>query len=196
LRDPHEGAAKQLDDALAMDRGFPENPFRGKWDAFYFFDPDLLFESQFVDKLKLLLSCENGSCVCMRNLDVECPGGTPEESSMFFDIAMNGNAYMDRLRGGGPASGWLYRMDRYGYASDAGHWSIYCERANEIAAIAVRWDGPPGRFAEPLRQFDALPIGEAIQRPSSYGLSPDGLPEAWRAKMLQTFGSAPGSAQS
>ena len=187
--DPRQQAAKNFDEALSMKRRFPENPFRGKWDAFHFFDPDLLFESQFVEKLRLLLSCEPGTSVRLCNIDIAGAGGTFEESSIFLDIEMSGQAYMDHLRRGGPGSGWVYRMERYGYASDGGHWCIYCERANEIAAIAVRWNGSTDRFTAPLRQFDALPIQRAIDKPSSYGLSARGLPEAWRDKMLQAFGS-------
>jgi hypothetical protein len=107
-----------------MDGTFPKNPFRGKWDAFFLFDPDLLFESQFVEKLSSLLSSEGGTSVCVRNLDVACAGGTREQASMFFDIETSGRAYMDRLHGDGPGSGWLYRMERYGYASDVGCWCI------------------------------------------------------------------------
>ncbi len=187
----HELAAKNLDQALAMARTFPENPFCEKWDAFYFFDPDLLFESQFAETLGLLLSCEDGRSVCLRNIDLASAGSTAEEASIFLEVNTTGKAYMDQLRGGGPGRGWLYRPERYAYASDVGDWCIYCERANEIAVIAVRWRGVSDRFAVPLRHLNALPIQEAIEKPSSYGLSPRGLLEEWRKKMLLAF--APGS---
>jgi hypothetical protein len=191
IHDPHQQAVTNLETALAVDRRFPENAFRGTWDAFFFFDPDALFERQFIEVAKTLLACENGACVCMRNLDVASAAGSAEQASIFVDNETTGAAYLEQLRGPGPGPGWLYRMDRYGCTSDRGNWCIYCERNNEIASIAVRWNGSLSRFARPLQQLDALPIEQAIEKPSSYGLSPRGLPEKWRKKILQEYASRP-----
>jgi hypothetical protein len=71
-------AEKNLDAALATSGVFPENVFRGRWDAFFFFDPDLLFAPESAETLKALLSCENGAVLCVRNLDITHTEGTAD----------------------------------------------------------------------------------------------------------------------
>jgi hypothetical protein len=185
--DPRRRAAKNLDAAVAPGRRFPENVFRGNWSAFFFFDPDLLFEPQFVESARTFLGTENGTCVCLSNLDaVGTQGGL--ETSIFLDAGTTGEAYVARLRGPSVASGWLYQMDRYGCTSDVGSWCIYCERNNEIAVIAVHENGAPNRVKSAIEQLNALPVEQAIQTPPSYGLSSRGLPVEWRNKLLQGYG--------
>ena len=185
-------ASKNLDLALAPGRRFPSNPFLGQWDAFYFFEPHRLFLRSFPDTMRALLASENGSSVCMRNMDgapvVDPPEGasdSPEGASLSLDGSTSGEAYWKYLRGSGPGFGWLSRMERYAYASDAGHWCIYCERNNEIAVIAIRENG--ARFASALEQLGALPIGRAIESSVSWGLSLGHLPEAWREELLRAY---------
>ena len=78
-------------------------------------------------------------------------------------------------------------MDRYGLASDAGCWCIYCERNNEIAVIAVDRIGSSTEFRRAIEQLDSLPIKQAIEKPVSYGLSSRGLSVKWRNKLLQEY---------
>ena len=56
-------AEMNLDAALESERVFPQNVFKGSWDAFYFFDPDSLFEPQSVERFRALLACEHGALV-------------------------------------------------------------------------------------------------------------------------------------
>jgi hypothetical protein len=179
-------AVKNLDAALETNRRFPVNVFQGRWDAFLFFDHDLLFEAKAVARYKALLACEDGALACVRNLDIARAEGISEDT-IFLDKETLGETYWAQFRDPGPPSGWIYRMDRYGCTSDVGRWCIYCERNNEIAVIAVRGIDALGQFAPALETLQALPIKQAIEKPSSFGLSPRGLTEEWRNELLQEY---------
>lgn len=104
-------ATRNLQAALAPNRRFPHNPFQGRWLRFYFFNPDLLFEPQFVMKAKALRNGENSVCVCMSDLDFAPLEDDAIQNEIFLDEAMSGEDYMATLRGTSAADGWLYRMD-------------------------------------------------------------------------------------
>lgn len=186
--DPRKRAAQNLDAALQSDRRFPQNVFRGTWDVFAFFDPDVLFEPRFVERAQALLRCENGICVCLRNLGIQVSESAREHALIFFDSGTTGEAFMAQLRGPTVGSGWLYRMDRYACTSDIGRWCIYCERNNEIAVIATRGGGTSDGLRLAIEQFEALRINEAIEKPPTYGLSSKGLPAEWRERLLKEYG--------
>jgi hypothetical protein len=76
-------------------------------------------------------------------------------------------------------------MDRFSCASDTGQWSFYCEKDNEIAVIAIRENRPKTGFDSIIQQFGAMPIGQAVENPLTYGLSA-GLPE-WRATLIKAY---------
>jgi hypothetical protein len=187
--DPRTRASKSLDAAIAIVRRFPENVFLGEWSAYLFFDPDLIFDRGFIEIAKALLLCEDGTCICLRNLEVALTGNL-EQASLFLDNQSSGKAYMGRLSApieGSNLVGWVHLMDHYGCASDIGSWCIYCERSNEIAVIAVRKDDDLVQLSPALKQLQALPIREAIERPSSYGLSVRGMSANTRAKLIQEY---------
>jgi hypothetical protein len=74
-------------------------------------------------------------------------------------------------------------MDRYACGSDSGHWSIYCERNNEMAVIALRENS--ARFGSALERLRAMPIRRAFESSDMYGFY--SLPEAWRQELLRAF---------
>jgi hypothetical protein len=175
-------ASENLDLALATSRGFPHNPFLGRWDAFQFFDPDRLFERAFPDTMRALLACENGRSVCLRNMDVARVADSSESPSFYLDRDTTGSAYMGCLSSR-PGYGWLYRMDVYAFASDAGQWCIYCERCNEMAVIAIRENSP--KFGSALERLRAMPIRRAIESSDMYGFY--SLPDEWRQELFRAF---------
>jgi len=182
-------AEKNLDAAPGANRTFPDNVFRGRWDAFFFFDSDLLFEQQSAERLKALLACESGAVICVRNLDIAHTEGNPDDT-VFVEEETLRETYWAHLRGNGPSwpsYGWTYSMYRYGYASEMGRWCIYCDKMAESGVIAIHQDGAPGQFTSALKAFDALPIEQAIENPRSYALMPGVLLEEWRTKLLQNY---------
>jgi hypothetical protein len=182
-------AEKNLNATLAFERMFPENVFWGRWDAFFFFDSDLLFDRQSADRLRALLACENGTVVCVRNLDIAHTEENPDDT-FFFEKETLGEAYWVRLYGKAPSFpsyGWGVTMYRYGYSSEIGYWCIYCERLAEFGVIAVRQRGAPDQFSTAIDEFKALPIKQAIENPRCYSLTPGVLREEWRTKLLQNY---------
>jgi hypothetical protein len=101
---------------------------------------------------------------------------------------ISGVAYDDKLRDGGPASGWLYRVDRYACASDVGDWCIYCEKSNDVAVIGLRDIGGIGKFETPLKRLWAKPINELIDGGVSPAFPFDQLVPAWRQGLVQNYG--------
>lgn len=189
--DPRIRASKSVDAAIAIDRRFAENVFLGEWSAYLFFDPDLIFDRGFIEITKSLLLCEHCTCICLKNLEVALTGNL-EQASLFLDNQTTGKAYMGRLSApieGSNLVGWVHLMDHYGCASDIGSWCIYCERSNEIAVIAIRNEDDLVQLRPALELLQALPIRQAIERPSSYGLSVRGMSANTRAKLIQEYGS-------
>jgi hypothetical protein len=188
--DAAKQAVANLDAALVTRKQFPENIFLGKWDSFFFFDPDYIFEAPFVEVVKTLMESENGRCACLRNLDIMGSDGSLERSLLFLDRETTGEAYQAFLAGPAPGMGWLHMMFRYACASDAGSWCIYCERNNEIAVIAVRRMGNLSLFNSAISSLHALPIEQAIEKPPSYGLSSRSLSVEWRNRLLEEYDTA------
>ncbi len=185
--DLRKKALSNLSTELRLDCRFPKNVFRNGWDQFFFFDPEWIFEPQFVGRVGILLGEEGGSCACLTNLEEARAKGDLEQASLFLDGSMGTETYMSLIRGSSIGSGWLYQMDRYGCTSDANRWCIYCERNNEIAVLAVRENGVHDIFRSVIVQLNALPIDKAIENPPSYGLSQRVLPLEWRNKLLQAY---------
>jgi hypothetical protein len=184
--EPGKRALVNLKTSIRPGCQFPENVFRGRWDEFFFFDSDLLFNSKFVDTAKALLEAEKGSCICLCNLDEASAKDGRERACIGIDKRTSSEAYFSFLRGPSVGKGWLYRMEVFGCTSDVGSWCIYCEKGTEIAVIAVR-DGSP-TVIHVITKFGALPLRKAIEKPTSYGLTPRALSPELRAKYLREYG--------
>src|SRR5688572_9733067 len=113
-------------------------------------------------------------CACMINLD-QAANSTEKDSDsccLFIDRTTTNEAFQSSLIGPNLAEGWIYGVDRFGCASDVGEWCIYCERRNEIAAVAFRTHDSSLKFEPIVKQLEALPIILAIEKPLSYGFTP------------------------
>jgi ankyrin repeat protein len=95
--------------------------------------------------------------------------------------------FMEALGAGGPANGWLYRIDRYVGASDVGTWCTYCGKSNDFAAIGMLQDDCAPKFGDPLWSLSAKPIGERIFGGRSPQYPFDHLVSAWRDGLLQNY---------
>jgi hypothetical protein len=175
-------ASENLDTAVHSDWRFPAYVFRADWSDFFFFDSDWIFNVDFVQHVKTLLDVENGTCACLSNLDA--PKGVERQDSRFFiDRQTPPDAYRSLLIGAGPGSGWIYDMDRYACISDVSDWCIYCERASEIAIIALRSAISVQAYLPTIEKFKAARIDEAIKRPGPYGFSDRALSAQWRNEL-------------
>ncbi|MGB7219763.1 MAG: hypothetical protein WBD07_13275 [Vicinamibacterales bacterium] len=187
-RDLCASAAVNVRHGINRDRRFPLNVFVGDWEEFLFFDSDWMFAAEFVQYIKTLLDLENGACACLLNLD-SATAGEKAERLFFIDRQTTPGTYQSLLSGDGPASGWAYDVDRYGCSSDTGAWCMYCERANEIAVIALRSSSSLERYRSGITQFHAVRFREAVEEPLSYGFS--ALPMPWRAEALRQYAARP-----
>jgi hypothetical protein len=109
--------------------------------------------------------------------------------AIFLEAQTTGVDFDTQLRRGEPATGWLFSMDRYGCSSDGGSWSIYCEKDNDVAVIALRADGAAEQFASPLRRLHAEAIDILVRRESSAPFPFSNLTPKWRDRLREEYGS-------
>lgn len=182
-----ELALLNLSGSIDVEQHFPGKVFRGAWNTFLFFDPDRLFEASFAEVARSLIDGVGGSCVCMCNLDEAARISSFERASIFLNRGTDPQEYKLRLLGTGPADGWLYAMERYGCVGDTGGWSIYCEKNNEIAVMAVRPSVTLDCLGPVVERLKAQPIGKALDNGTSYGLSARALSSEWRSKLMLNY---------
>lgn len=166
---------------------FPEQVFLGSWDAILFFESDRLFASGFAVIAAGLLNAEQAEVCCLLNFSETNRMVYESAAMLFIDAGTEAHAYDAMLRQGGPANGWLFGMGRYGSASDRGGWSIYCEKGNDVAAIALRQPDDTRKYSEYLKQLHAEPI-TVLLKAGSAGSVPFGqLTETWRRGLAQHY---------
>jgi len=143
---------------LVPERRFPKMVFLGVWRSFLFFESDRIFASGFVEVIADLLRADNSSVCCLLNITEAGSSELYGESAIYVDSLFTESEYRARLRGDGPATGWLYSMDRYGCASNKGEWEIYCEKDSDIAVIGFRNENGVRKFREAIRKLRAASI--------------------------------------
>lgn len=166
---------------------FPSQVFRGNWASFLFFESDRLFASDFTRIAAGLLSVAGAEVCCILNFRETDQVAYESAAMVFIDARTEPHEYNTILRSGGPTKGWLFRMDRYGIASDRGGWSIYCEKGNDVAAIALRQPDDVEKYAEYLKQLHAEPITVLLQLGSEAPVPFGQLTEPWRRGLLQHY---------
>ena len=179
--------------SLKLDRLLPDKVFSGAWSDFLFFESDQMFAPEFAEAIGDFLRVENSGVCCLLNLSETDSSEFEKIAAIFLDGMVTGREYETLLRGGGPAVGWLYSMDRYGCASEIGEWCIYCEKNNDIAVVALRSDSGASKFESSLEKLHAKPI-EAIRGGELAELFPfSELTSEWRAALIEHYGKGAGS---
>jgi hypothetical protein len=168
---------------------FPAQVFRGGWSAFLFFESDRLFASGFPVVAAGLLKTEQAEVCCLLNFSETNTLAYESAAMLFIDANTEPHVYDAALRQGGPAKGWLFGMDRYGSASDRGRWSIYCEKGNDVAAIALRERGDLEQYIEYVKQLHAEPIATLLEAGPGAPVPFSQLTENWRRGLIQNYGS-------
>ena len=108
-------------------------------------------------------------------------------AKLFLDVTSQPCDYDVSLREGGPAAGWLFRMDRYGCASEAGGWSIYCEKGNDVGVIALCEAGDVEKYARALGHLHAMPIRFLLAAGSVAPVPFGQLTETWRRGLTEHY---------
>jgi hypothetical protein len=179
-------AFDNLSRSLDPDLHLPERVFSTDWRCFRFFPSDRLFDADFIGVVHALLAVERGMTSCLLNLSETRSFSHRHVAALFLDVTVAGTQFVDQLRGDGPASGWLYAMDRYACISDVGRWCIYCEKENDIAVIALRGEMELNDFRQPLQELGSLSLN-AINEDVSCPFPFNSLLPAWRASLGRTF---------
>lgn len=168
---------------------FPAQVFLGSWSAFLFFEADRLFASGFSVIAAGLLNAERAEVCCLLNFSETDQMVYEVAAMLFIDAKTEPHAYDTMLRQGGPTDGWLFGVDRYGSASDQGGWSIYCEKGNDVAVIALREPDDTEKYVEYLKQLHAEPIAVLLKAGSAATVPFGQLTEPWRRGLTQHYAS-------
>jgi len=176
-----EEARRKVQQLLLSQLRLPDMVFAGEWRAFLFFDPDWLFSRETIELLQKLIVLDGSECVCIEQLDdANCFYVTPDTTQ---------EAYSAVLAGPDSGDGWLYEFSRFGIASSSGGWCIYCERAQEIAVIAVHHNMDIERILGALSVVEPRLIEQAIDDATSYGFTKTALSESWARVLKSSYGA-------
>lgn len=171
-----------------FDRTFPEQVFRGQWSDFLFFQSDYVFAPEFFDFTHELLKMEAASVACLMNLDRTEAYEMERAALLFIDELADKRAYMDTLRGAGPADGWIFAMDRFVCTSDIGKWCVYCEKANDVAVVGLRDISTGPALDAALNRVRAKPIEVLLKEGASPQFPFDRLVPVWRQGLTENYG--------
>jgi hypothetical protein len=174
--------------ALNFNKVLPENVFVGSWSCFLFFQSDYIFSPDFMSAATQLLHIEQAKVACLINLDRTKKIESSDIEAIFVNETTSGEMYDSRLRNGGPASGWLYGVDRFACASNIGEWCIYSEKGNDVAVIGLRDAGGGKKFERPLSLMNAKPIEDLVEGGKLPTFPFDKLTQTWRNGLLENFG--------
>ena len=180
-----ESALRNLRLGLWPEKTLPDPVFSSERAHFRFFSSDEIFAPEFVGKLKMLLQIEGAACACITNLDGNTGNGPSE--AFFLNRLTTPEEYLEQLKGDGQRPGWLHRMDRFGVTSDMGGWLIYCEKANEIAAIGFEVQVGPGKIDHMSAQLGGLPVKAAVAKPVSIIFASKRLPTEWSDILIRNY---------
>jgi hypothetical protein len=136
--DLKQTAVRNATSSIRRERRFPHQMFIGEWSDYLFFYPEALFEARFIDVKNLLLKAENSSIIAVVNLGNVNSETAAEPRAIFLDRDTTPQHYIAELMGDRTPTSWMFLMDRYVCASEKGNWSIYCEKENDVAVLAVR----------------------------------------------------------
>ena len=184
------GAFRTITTSIDFAAFFPHQVFRNNWARFLFFESDRMFVASFVDVLTNLMEIEESTVSGLLNYDKSSGGLLDETACIFIDRTTSGDEYVSRLRSGGPSSGWLFQMDRYGCASDSAKWCIYCEKGNDVAVLAFYNEADVTRFSLPIKTLGAKPL-QVLLRGGAAELFPfNRLTPEWESNLLINYGAS------
>lgn len=166
---------------------FPSQVFLGSWEKILFFESDHVFAPQFANIIQGLVTIERAKSCCLLNITQTTDFLLEKAATMFLEPPFLNQEYYLRLRSGGASEGWLFRMDRYACSSDRGEWSVYCEKGNDIAAIALRGSSGEDRFSEPIKQLTAKSIVSLVKQGSDAPVPFNRLTKSWESALLKNY---------
>ncbi len=166
----------------------PAQIFMPNWMGFLFLPSDAILRGQFADTLRQLMAEEHSTVFCLVKLGVTATSAPGEASTIFVDKDVTIDRYHEMLTSGGPAAGWLYDVDCYACASDAGEWCIYLEKENDIAVIGFRQATAMKKLRPLLEKIGACRILDAVVEGKSPTWPFSHLTPEWLKKLTENYG--------
>jgi hypothetical protein len=167
----------------------PERVLGPDWSTTRFFEADTVVAKDFVSAVHELLKIEQSASCCLVNLTRTPVLEYQMASSFLIERTTTEEKYSAKLCEGGPASGWIYRMDRYGCTSDKGEWCVYCERNNDVALISFRGPDAARKYRSPLKILRAEPIESLLRVPELQAVPFNSLTPEWRSGLKENYAS-------
>jgi hypothetical protein len=167
----------------------PERVVGTEWTTTRFFEADTVVSKDFVSAVHEFVKIEQSESCCLVNLTRTHVPEYQKASSLFIERTTTEEEYSAKLREGGPASGWIFWMDRYGCASDKGEWCLYCERNNDVALISFRGPDAARKYHSPLKILRAEPIESLLRVPELQVVPFISLTPGWRSGLKENYGS-------
>ncbi len=189
----YEGAADNARGLLVPGKNLPGNVFRDSWEIFLLFDPDRIFEMEFIDEVKLLLEAEGARYASLVRLG-ESADRIDDKDLFLIARETDGSDYKKMLKGVGMGEGWVYDMGRFVCTSNLKGWSIYCERNNEIAVFAIKSSRLYEKIRFLLSRMQASSISDAIGDHGLYSLPHGIISDTWKKTLLKEYGGRGGQA--
>jgi hypothetical protein len=166
----------------------PDGVFTRPWDVF--FESYYLFDDAFVEAKNKILAEEGSSYIALVNMgNVRVDSDVSSLHSITLDRKTTAHEYLSKLKGDGSPTNWIFLMDRYACASDAGNWCIYCEKENDIAVLAARHDFSKSLLPTLQTLLKVKPAKDLFGSKASGSTFFDSLVPAWKAKLLANYGS-------
>jgi hypothetical protein len=170
----------------------PALVFCRDWASYFLLSSDRLFHEPFIEVALEMLEIENGSMCCFLNITRSPLLEFQSVDAYYFDMHTSADEFNSHLTGGGPASGWIFSMDRYVCASDQGSWCIYCEKENDLAVVGTAREisAAAGRTLAKLGAYPASAL--AVDKPPLPFPLSDLRPE-WKAALLKNYNASSSS---
>lgn len=174
--------------SIDPEKTFPGQVYEGVWAGFLFFQSDYVFSSDFFDVVIELLCIENSKSAALVNIEKKFSIDEISGSAIFFEKNISPDIYTKKLFGSSVVDGWIYEFDRYVCATDVGGWAIYCEKSNDIAAIALRDSNFTDVYGGALARLSAGPIDSLVS--GAANLFPfNELVVSWRRGLQDNYGA-------
>jgi hypothetical protein len=180
-------AFRNVIDSVSSTSALPQQMFMTAWYEYLFFESSCVFVDSFTDVVSALLRSEESTSCCLLNFGESHSLECELAASIYLEEATTRKEYSALLRRGGLANSWITRMDEYGCSSNKGEWCIYCEKANDIGVIALRYPESSAKFRLALETLRAASLDAIFMRGSATPYAFAQMIPKWRHDLLKNY---------
>lgn len=189
LEEPCSKAVRNALSSLHQDFTFPDSIFVGGGWTFLFFEADFIFLGEFMKVISDLMRIEGSTRVCMINWDEYFRSDQGGESVECLTLESTPLDYSELLKRNRNGVNWLALPLRFVLASNVGSWTIFCDRAFEIAAIGIRDQARVDEYRASMQAVFAAEIEELTAQDCELsGLEISDTLRSWGAEGMRNYG--------